>query len=103
MLMVIGIPMKNDENTELPGAPPVPETKDKAEPKAPITVAEAMANSKKDTPPPAKAETPSQKGEPDDDEIAKQTSDAITDEENAVKVPKEKSKGKIRQFFSRWW
>lgn len=85
MLMVIRMPMKNEEQNE-PGAPAIDETK--------LT-----------TPKPTKS-TESEKPEikPDEEDIiAKATSEDLAIDEAPKAEPKSKPKGKIRRFFAAWW
>lgn len=94
--------MKDEKDSELPGAPPVPSTKAVG---AAVTV-------KKSPKPPADAPTNNQEEdqvvddvteEAQDDQLAKQTSEALSQEEKPDKAPKPKSKGGVRQFFRNWW
>lgn len=85
--------MKDDTKPELPGAPPVPADKTVSTP----------------TPAPTASGTASQAAKAsarNDDELAKASSDALSDDEAAeaeVAAAKPQPKGKIRRFFKRWW
>ena len=104
--------MKNDKETELPGAPLVPnatgnvknDTKTVSEPKAPKPVTRVVPATKPDAQKTvSSSEVTEQEDEAADDEIAKETSDSLTQEEKEEAAPKIKPKGKIRRFFRAWW
>lgn len=81
--------MKDEKNSELPGAPPVPSTK----------AVGVAVTAKKSPTPPADAPTNNQVDdqvaddvteEARDDQLAKQTSEALSQEEKPDKAPKPK-------------
>ena len=92
--------MKDEKNTELPGAPPVINTK-----VGPGAVPKEAEKTPKETPKDLPKPEPKEETIDDvsDDETAKQASDALTQDENADKPPRPKTKGGIRHFFRSWW
>lgn len=92
--------MKEDKNTEMPGAPLVPDAKKIAEPKQPKKASKA-GEPKEQKPSMPQEETPSDETE---DKIAQESSANLEDDQPAeANTKKSKPKGKIRRFFKAWW
>jgi len=89
--------MKDDKNTELPGAPLVPGAK--AAPASTLV----PKKSKTDTATPKPESSSEDVGL--DDEVARESSEALTkdDADEASQAAKPKSQGRIRNFIKSWW
>jgi hypothetical protein len=86
--------MKDEKNTELPGAPIVTDAKTIKEPKPAKPAVQPTVS---------KAAEKVPEDDTSDDDIAKQSSESLNEEENDDAGTKSKPKGKIRRFFHDWW
>lgn len=93
--------MKDDSNTELPGAPMVPDAKAAAKVEKPQAV---PVESPHPMPNVAAKSVVPEKPDTIDDKTAQASSVGLADEDKAKQTPKpDKPKGKLRRFFYNWW
>lgn len=91
--------MKDDQKTEMPGAPLVPDAKVVSEPKAVKAVA-PKSDPKQET---EENNPPDTEDESQEDEIAKESSETLSKDEKQEKASKPKPKGRVRRFLRAWW